>query len=181
MSCRSLFWNLPASVTTVSILTMSLLFLEVIFLSLSLSWFILGSVSPYGGTASIWVWIQHQLFTSKQRKAVCWQILWVLGRELRNLPCGWEPLKSRILCLCTCYIESWSQPYMVVLLFPEHFLRSYFVPGTVLVVRDIDNSSHLLSFDCARNSLRAGAITTLIFIDKTEPQENWLSQTTNNW
>lgn len=61
---------------------------------------------------------------------------------------------------------------MVVLLFPEHFLRSYFVLGTVLVVRDIDNSSHLLSFDCARNSLRAGAITTLIFIDKTEPQEN---------
>lgn len=53
--------------------------------SLSLSRFILGSVIPYGGTASIWVWIQHQLFTSRQRKAVCWQVLWVLGKELRNL------------------------------------------------------------------------------------------------
>lgn len=53
--------------------------------SLSLSRFILGSVIPYGGTASIWVWIQHQLFTRKQRKAVCWQVLWVLGKELRNL------------------------------------------------------------------------------------------------
>lgn len=75
-------------VITVSILTVSRLFLEVIFLSLSLFWFILGSVSPYGGTASVSVWNQHQLFTSKQRKAVCWQVLWVLVRELRNLSWG---------------------------------------------------------------------------------------------
>lgn len=36
--------------------------------------------------------------------------------------------------------------------------------------RDKDNSSHLLSIDCARHPLRSGAITTLIFIDKTESQ-----------
>lgn len=42
------------------------------------------------------------------------------------------------------------------------------MPGTVLVARDTGNRSHLLSVDCARLSLRAGARTTLIFIDKTE-------------
>lgn len=44
------------------------------------------------------------------------------------------------------------------------------MPGTVLVAGNIDNRSHLLSINCARHSLRAGAITTLLFIDKTEFQ-----------
>lgn len=45
---------------------------------------------------------------------------------------------------------------------PWAFVRFCFVPGTVLVARDTDNMSHLLSID------GASAITTLTFIDKTE-------------
>lgn len=56
------------------------------------------------------------------------------------------------------------------LVLPGYFLRSYFVPDTVLVAGNTDNRSHLLSINCARHSLRAGAITTFIFIDKTEFQ-----------
>jgi hypothetical protein len=55
-------------------------------------------------------------------------------------------------------------------LLPGHFLRSYFVPGTVLIARDIGNSSHVLSIESARHTLRADAITVLIFVDKTEFQ-----------
>lgn len=66
--------------------------------------------------------------------------------------------------------ESWPQP-SVVESAPWPFLRSYFVPGTIFVARDTHNNSHLLSVDCTRHSLRAGVITTLIFIDKTESQK----------
>lgn len=51
------------------------------------------------------------------------------------------------------------------------FSEILFCASTVLVAKDIDNSSHLLSIDSARHPLRADAMTILIFTDKTEFQE----------
>lgn len=82
----------------------------------------------------------------------------VLGRKLGNL-LGRRTLHTPGFCACALVItEFWSQPESAGLLLPEPFLRSYFVPDTVFVARDIDNSSHLLSIDSARLPLRADAI-----------------------
>lgn len=102
-----------------------------------------------------------KLFAGKS----CW--LWAGNSDICP---GAEDPWTPGLCACVLVTECRSQPGSAGLLLPGCFLKSYFVPGTVLVAKDIDNSSHSLSIDSARHPLRADAMTILIFTDKTEFQ-----------
>lgn len=172
-SCRPLSLVCPPLIT-VSILTGSCLFLEVIFLSLSL-------LVYFGICLTLW---RHSKYLSvdsasavpKQAEESCLLASPMdSGQGTQEFVLGLRPPETQVTACALVIAESWSQPSTMELLLPEHFLRSCFVPGTVLVVRDMDNSSRLLNIDCARHSLRAGAITSLIFIDKTESQRGELT------
>lgn len=84
------------------------------------------------------------------------------GQAIQKFVLGWRTPETQDVVPVYLLLQEASHSQMWWSLCSLGISEILLVPGTVLVARDTSNMSQLLSVDCA------GAVTTLIFIDKTE-------------